>query len=292
MTTSEGKHFRKTVPWAALVSACIAVAFLGSPGDMRAEPLEHNSFASVAIEGIVSQIDGRMGFEQEPDALVPGSLNDLQADLGLPREAQTVRLGFAIRPLEHHALRLYGTVPEIYKGGRILTRTLQTRRGTYPTGTSVESKLSTGSFGFGYDLDFLVGPRWYAGLNGDLKYLHARVTMSGAGVGLDDTIAVDEMMPCLGAHGEAKLPVSGIQFGQPMTLGGFARMVYGVTPNFLNHVDIWVGASLDLRTSLGPAVSARVGYEHEVFMYTQELVAGKIFEYSKNGIFLSIAGVF
>jgi DNA-directed RNA polymerase subunit E'/Rpb7 len=39
-------------------------------------------------------------------------------------------------------------------------------------------------------------------------------------------------------------------------------------------------------------VSARVGYAHETFMYTQELVTGKIFEYDKNGIFLSIAGAF
>ncbi len=69
-------------------------------------------------------------------------------------------------------------------------------------------------------------------------------------------------------------------------------MVYGVTPNFLNHVDISVGASVELRTSIGPVVSARVGYEHEVFMYTQELVAGKIFEFDRNGVSFSIAGAF
>ncbi len=181
--TSQGEHIWKIVPWAAPVAVCIGLAFFGFTAETWAEPLEHNSFASVTVEGVVSLLTGRMGFEQEPGALTPGSLNDLRYDLGLPQERQSFRLGLSVRPLEHHVLRLYGTMPEIYKGGLTLTRTLQTRRGTYETGTSVESQMTTGSFGFGYDLDFLVGPRWYAGFNGDFKYLHARVTMSGAGVG-------------------------------------------------------------------------------------------------------------
>ena len=265
---------------------------MGSAGRLCAEPLEHNSFAFGAVEGVASYLNGRMGFEQEPGAPIPGSLNDFRADLGLPQHIESLRLAVGARPLEHHALRLYGTVPTVYKGVNLLGRTLQTRRGTYPAGTFVQSTLTTGSIGFGYDLDFLVGPRWYAGLNHDLKYMHSRITMSGAGVGLEDTIAIHEMTPCLGAHGEAKLPISAIRFRRPITLGGFARMLYGVTPNFLNHVDVSVGASLEVRTPIGPMVSARVGYAHETFMYTQELVTGKIFEYDKNGIFLSIAGAF
>jgi hypothetical protein len=116
--------------------------------------------------------------------------------------------------------------------------------------------------------------------------------MTGAGVGLEDTIAINEMTPCLGAHAEAKLPIFGSALSRPMTLGGFARMTYGVTPNYLNYVDIQVGASLEMRTSIGPVVSARVGYEHEMVMYNQELAAGKILEYDRNGISFSIAGAF
>lgn len=200
----------------------------------------------------------------------------------------------AVRPLEHHVLRLYGSVPEIYKSSNITGRTLQTRRATYDPGTEVYSQMTNGSFGFGYDLDFVVGPRWYAGFNGDLKYLYAKIQMSGAGVGVEDTMSVNEMTPCLGAHVESKLPMPCMALCQPMpmTLGAFARMTYGMTPNFLNYVDISVGGSVDVRTAIGPVLTARIGYEHESFSNSEPVISGRIFEFDRNGFMFSIAGAF
>lgn len=293
MMTNPRKHLRKRPPLSGVVLACAALLlWLGPYAESEATPVDYNSFAALTVEGYVSWVEGRMGFEQEPDALTPGSLNDLDKDLGLPTDRRTFRLALAVRPLEHHLLRMYGSVPEYYKGANTLSRTLRTRRATYLAGTEVVSEMANGCFGFGYDLDFLVGPRWYAGLNGDLKYLYTKVRMSGAGVGMEDTLAINEMTPCLGAHAESKLPVPALFSDQPMTLGGFARMTYGMTPNFLNYVDISVGASLDLRTAIGPVVSARIGYEHESFFHNEHLFTGRTFEFDRNGVMFSIAGAF
>lgn len=292
MITNPGKYLRNRVPRTGVVLACAVLLWLVPFVESKAEPVDYNSFASLAVEAYVGWMEGRMGFEQEPNALIPGSLNDLDKDLGLPTDRKTLRLALAVRPLEHHLLRLYGSVPEYYRGANTTNRTLQTRRATYPPGTEVVSEMINGSFGFGYDLDFLVGPRWYAGFNGDLKYLYTKIRMSGGGVDLEDTLALNEMTPCLGAHVESKMPVPSLILPQPMTLGGFARMTYGMTPNFLNYVDISIGGSLDVRTAIGPVVSARIGYEHESFFHNEHTFTGRTFEFDRNGFMFSIAGAF
>lgn len=234
-----------------------------------------------------------MGFEQQPAGL--GTLNDFQSDLGLPLDHQTLRLSVSVRPLNHHLVRIFGSIPEFYSGETVLTRNLVTRAGAvYLAGTSVASELRTGMLGFGYDLDFLVGPTWFAGIHGELRYIDLRVGLrSGvAGSGLGDTITVDELTPCLGAHAEAKLPCRFAPALGPLSLGGFARLSYAITPNYFNYVDISIGLKADAITSTWCIVEAKVGFQHETFFHDQEGISGRVLELKRSGILASLGAAF
>ncbi len=275
--------------------AAIALALLFSVLIVSSDagPLDHYMFATAGYQGFLSRMEGRMGFAQNVNPHVSGTLNDFRKDLGLPTDQQTHRILLSIRPLEHHRLRLYGSIPELYHGETTLQREIRTRNFIYPAGTFISSELRTAMVGFGYDLDFLVGPRWVCGLNGDLRYLDLKVQFGAAPAGGNDTIQFDELVPCLGAHFETKYalgrngPIGGL------TVGGLTRMTYGVTPNFVNYVDINVGLLLGV-TPLGSraALGAKVGYEHESLFNRLENVTGNIMEVKRDGIFCSLEGAF
>ena len=147
---------------------------LVAPAASGADMMDYNGFTATGFQGFFSWIDGRMGFEQENAGT--GTLNNFRSDLGLPTNNQSYRIIGSVRPLEHHLLRIFGTVPEHYRGSAILSRDLVTKNTTYPAGSEVDSDLKTSMFGFGYDLDFFIGPRWFGGLHGDLRYIDLRVS--------------------------------------------------------------------------------------------------------------------
>ncbi|MDQ7785701.1 MAG: hypothetical protein RDU20_22665 [Desulfomonilaceae bacterium] len=275
----------------AALAFALSLSVLIAPSE--AEPLDHYVFATVGYQGFFSRIDGRMGFARNINPLVSGTLNDFRKDLGLPADQESHRILLSLRPLEHHALRLYGSIPEVYNGETTLQREIRTRNFIFPAGTFVTSKLHTGMFGFGYDLDFLVGPRWVCGLNGDLRYLDLKVQFGTPESGDDDTIQFDELVPCLGAHFETKYGLGGNGPLGGLSIGGLARMTYGITPNFVNYVDINVGLLLGFAPMGGRAVvEAKVGYEHESFFNQLENITGSTLEMKRDGIFCSLEGAF
>jgi hypothetical protein len=255
-------------------------------------PLDYVPFSTLKVEGFLSWLDGRVGFEQQPGGT--GTLNDFRKDLGLPADHKTFRLILSVRPLEHHLLRLYGSVPEIYKGERNLDRTLQTRNTIYPAGSDIETEMTYGSFGLGYDLNFLEGPRWYAGLNGDLRYINARFRIMGTGVnsGREDTLSITELVPCVGGHASVKTMMPFPGRAMMPICGGFARMDFGLMPDYLNYTDIRLGLSTELPTPFGPLFELKVGYEHESIFHDRESVSGKILEFKRDGVFVSLGAAF
>ncbi|MFH0821194.1 MAG: hypothetical protein V2B18_00455 [Pseudomonadota bacterium] len=266
--------------------AVVCCAFEG-----RSEPLEYDSWASFKAEGYYSKADGRVGFDQ--NIAGTGTQNDLTRDLGLDPDQMSWRVSLSGRPLEHHRLRVYGSIPEYYRGSKVLTRQIRTRNGVFEVGTHIESEFSRAAFGFGYDLDFLIGPQWYAGLNGDLLYHHAKIRIFGPQTGSENTMGISEMLPALGAHLETRLPWPLQALGRFRQLGAFARMSYGFTPNYLNYIDIRVGGSLSLQgLPSGTTFTAKVGYEHESFFHDQEHVSGRVMEIQRDGVFFSVAGAF
>jgi len=280
-------------PWkrrarTAVLILSVAVGLIGVPALSTAESLEYLGFATLGIEGLVSRLEGRMGFARQGGGV--GTLNDFSSDLGLPTENFTLGFSFSARPLEHHLLRLYGTIPETYKGGNTLSRQLRTDINTYPAGTEISSQLRYAMFGFGYDLDFLVGPRWFAGLHGDLRYVDLRVRIRGPGTGSEDTITLNEMTPCIGAHVQTRNAVP-FATTQDLGLGGFARMTYGVTPNFLNYYDMAVGLCLSAQNwSRLVFMDLKVGYGLEAL--TQQNISGRDLELRRDGVFFAIQAAY
>lgn len=273
------------------VSICLAAAVLiawSSP--VLSEPLEYAPFATLSLQGGYSRIEGRMGFAQETGGI--GTLNDLIHDLGLPISNLTFEMEARVRPLEHHVVRVYGRFPETYEGGRTLSRTLQTRNETYAAGTAILSELKTGMFGLGYDLDFLAGPRWFGGLNGDLRHIGLRMRLGNAGSAFEDTLALNEIVPCLGAHLLYRAPVEVGPAAGLFTVGGFSRMTFSMTPNWLNYFDIAAGFSVGILRSGALSLESRLGYNYEVFYHNQEFLAGRSLEFQREGLLLSLEGLF
>ncbi len=269
---------------ATLVSVCI-----GTQG--IAAPLEYNPFTSLTVEGQVGYLVGRIGFDRDTGR--PGTQNDFRADLGMDKDFLTWRIFSSARPLEHHVVRVYGSIPQHHTGGRTLERTLQTRINTYPAGTHIDSDLSTLSFGFGYDLDLLVGPRWYGGFNAELQYLNATMNItSGPATGKEDTISVSEIVPCFGIHLENRQILPFTQFGDGCRLGGFARITHSMTPNFANYLDINAGLSLEFQLNQRFGILAKAGVQRESFYHDLEKVNGNVLEFTRDGIFFSFAGSF
>jgi hypothetical protein len=265
--------------------ACFIVLLITIPVPSTAEPLEYNGFASLRFEAFFSRIEGRMGLAQ--NVAENGTVIDFINDMGLPADNRTFRLLMSVRPLEHHLLRVYGSFPELYRGGTILQRTLQTKSFTYPAGTAVQSQLNVGTFGFGYDLDFLVGPRWFGGMQGDLKFINLRTTISAGQLQQDDTISLNELVPCLGAHVQTRIPWTG-----SVNVGGYGRITYGMTPNFLNHVELSTGFCLGMGSVGSVLVESKLGYEVESFYHNQENLLGRSLELKREGIVFSVEAAF
>ncbi len=269
----------------AAFAACLAFLFVTLPAPSVAEPLEYNGFATLKFEPFFSRIEGRMGTAQGVGQT--GTVIDFLNDMGLPGDNRTFKISGSIRPLEHHLVRVYGTIPELYRGGTILQRSLQTKSFTYPAGSAVQSQLNIGTFGFGYDLDFLVGPRWFGGMNGDLKFVRLESTIRSGALQQEDTISIDELVPCIGAHGQTRMPLN-----RRVNVGGFARITYGVTPNYLNYIDLSTGICVDMGPVGSLLVEGKIGYELESFYFNQENLLGRQLELQRDGLVFSLEAAF
>ena len=291
MITAHHSYFRIHVNsiWCVLLfSAPIA---LFSVISTSAAPLEYNPFASLRIEGQYGLLNGRSIFNRNTGR--PVTQNEFDTDLGMDDSFVTWRMYASARPLEHHLLRVYGSLPQHSKGVRILDRELITGVNTYPVGTEVNSDLYVMSFGFGYDLDLLVGPRWYGGLNAEFLYMGASMDItSKSNTRRDDTISISEYVPCFGAHVENRSLLPFLNPNERFQLGGFARIIHSITPNYLNYIDVNAGLSVHMQFSPNFAVLAKAGVERESVYHDQNVTNGNLLEFTRDGIFLSLSGSF
>ena len=309
-----------------LVFSILSIMVAGS-GNARADALEYLSPWSVGFETMFSWIDGQMGFDQTSTGF--GTLNSLRVDLGLPQDNQTYRIYATMRPLEHHMIRVFGNVPELYQSQNILSRNLRmtqlpgatialggainttnNRVIVFPAGTLVKSEMRTAQFGFGYDLDFVKGPGHAAGLQGELRYIDLRVGLSDAdalavplaagGEGGDpigyqnNIISLDELVPTLGAHAQAVLPFGFGNMFPELTMGGYTRMNFGLYPGYLNYVDIQAGLQLNSGSQCGSRrfLIAKVGLQHESIFHDGQARAGRVVELKRDGLTCSMEAVF
>ncbi len=271
---------------AAILLFALVVPGIFPPSETLAEPLDY-CFATMGFKAIGSRMHGRMGFKQQ--IVSDGTLNDLQQDLGLPRDTRTFEVDLSLRPLEHHVVRLFGRFPEYYAGSTVTPRELRTRNTVYPAGTLISSNMRTAQYGVGYDLDFLIGPRWFGGLNLDLRYIDFKVRMGNAASGEEDTIAIDEATPCFGAHLTTRFPFGLGPVLPGSRLGGYTRMSFGIMPNYLNYSDLSAGLALLVGPLTLPVeLEARFGYQHESIFQSQENTSSRVLEFKRDGLFFSL----
>jgi hypothetical protein len=324
-TNSSGKLCNRV--WIAFLMISTIVLGQGIAG---ADALEYLSPWSIGTEFMYSFIDGQMGFDQTSSGF--GTINSLRNDLGLPQDNQTFRVYATMRPLEHHMLRVFGSVPELYQsqirpqkdlritelpGSATNTTNVSNNRViVFPQGTLVKSEMRTAQFGFGYDLDFITGPGHAAGLQGELRYIDLRVSLSDpearAVPGADTTplppspvtgdfigyqsniISLDELVPCFGAHAQAVLPFGFSHMFPELTLGGYTRMSFGLYPGYLNYVDIQAGLQLNSGSKCGSRrfLVAKFGLEHESIFHDGAARAGRVVELKRDGLTCALEAVF
>lgn len=276
-----GLHVVRSLLLAAACVACLPLLTM-------AAPLEPDGYVAFYGEEFVSMMEGRVGFQRETGGI--GTFNDFREELGLPKENQTLRLEMLVRPLEHHVLRVYGTLPESYSGDRILERELIFRNQTLPAGTRVESTMRIGQFGLGYDLDFIMGRHIQAGANADMRFLDYLIRLKGGDSGLENTLTLDEVVPCVGGHTQALIKPTLIPWPPGLSVGGFARLTYGINPNYLNLYDIKFGVTGAAIMPFGTVVTLKAGYQIEG--WSQINVAGRDLEFRRDGVFVGVASSF
>lgn len=314
------------------IAFLIVSAIISGHGIAGADALDYLSPWSIGTEFMYSWIEGQMGYDQQNAGY--GTINQLRDDLGLPQDNQTYRVYATMRPLEHHMLRVFGSVPEIYQsqirpqkdlrftqfpGGitAAATNTSNNRVVVFPAGTLVKSELRTAQFGFGYDLDFLVGPGHAAGMQGELRYIDLRLSVSdGTSLSVPsitgaapippsclagDNIcyqyyntSLDELVPTIGAHAQAVLPFGFGKMFPELTLGGYTRMNFGIWPNYLNYVDIQAGLQLNSGQKCGSRrfLVAKIGVEHESLLHDGALRMGRMLELKRDGVTCALEAVF
>lgn len=311
---------------------CAVLCVISGHGMALADPLDFLAPWSIGTEFMYSWIWGTMSYDQA-SCCGFGSINELRNDLGLPQDNQTYRVYATVRPLEHHMLRVFGSVPELYQSQNVLKKDMRLTQlpgavfnAVYPTsntdlvfpkGTLVNSKMQTAQFGFGYDLDFLTGPGHAAGMQGELRYIDLRLSISdnntiqvppgkfnsyppdtgnsppGMGYQYYNT-TLDELVPTLGAHAQAVLPFGFGNMFPDLTLGGYTRMNFGIWPNYLNYVDIQAGLQLNSGQKCGSRrfLIAKFGLEHESILHDGQMRTGRSLELKREGLTCALEAVF
>ena len=108
----------------------------------------------------------------------------------------------------------------------------------------------------------------------------------------EDTLSINEMVPCLGAHMLYRAPAQLNPGFGPLTFGGFSKITFGMTPNWLNYFNISAGLSLGLVRTGSLSVETKVGYNYEAYFHNQESLAGRSLEVQREGVLLSLEGLF
>ena len=93
---------------------------------------------------------------------LPGTSIDLRQDAGLT-DGHFPAIALALRVARRHVLR-FEYLPIVYASSATLTRDVNFTGVTYARGSAIASTFDWKSYAAGYEYDFLVKPRWTAGL--------------------------------------------------------------------------------------------------------------------------------
>jgi hypothetical protein len=182
---------------------------------------------------------------------IPGTLIDFKKDLGL-QDQGFPELHFELRPLKQHKFRLQ-FIPVSYEQTATLPRDVIFNGQRYRAGTPVNSTLDWKAYRFGYEYDFIVKDRGFAGFIVDFKYTDVNVTATNAV--LNEFAEAHAPIPAIGGVGRVyvvpNVSITGEVTGFKLPSGLFEDStghyidvdIYG-TVNFSRNVGVQVGFRL------------------------------------------------
>ncbi|HXI28154.1 MAG TPA: hypothetical protein VNG89_07025 [Vicinamibacterales bacterium] len=243
--------------WA--VCAAIAVVATASPALAQYKPRPLNDPATgetFHIEGDASFWNPTAEMTISSESLgIPGTSIDLKKDLGVT-DQRFPALNLQLRPARSHHLR-FQYIPISYQGSAAhLTRDVVFNGIRYSINTPVNSTLDWKAYRFGYQYDFLVKNKGFAGVILEAKYTDVKVELDSQFA--QEFAHAQAPIPAIGAIGRVyvvpNISITGefTTFRVPQSLSTTYNAhytdidIYG-TVNFTDYVGVKAGyRSLDL----------------------------------------------
>ncbi len=162
-----------------LSAAAVALLFAASPARAQYRPRPLNDPAT----GELFHIEADAGFWTPSADMtvaseslgIKGTTIDLKSDLGMT-DQRFPALNLQLRPARSHHFRLQ-YIPITYDGSTVLQHDLIFNGIRYPAIVPVNSTLDWKAYRFGYQYDFLVKNRGFAGFIMEAKYTDVRVEL-------------------------------------------------------------------------------------------------------------------
>jgi len=181
-----------------LLAAAVALVFAATPAHAQYKPRPLNDPAT----GELFHIEADAGFWTPSANMtisseslgIPGSVIDLKSDLGIT-DQRFPALNLQARPARSHHFRLQ-YIPIQYEGSARIPRDVIFNGIRYSFNTPVNTSMDWKAWRFGYQYDFLVKNRGFAGFIMEAKYTDVRVEL--------DSQFAEEF-----AHARAPIPAIG-----------------------------------------------------------------------------------
>jgi hypothetical protein len=187
---------------------------------------------------------------------IPGTLIDFKQNLGLTNQ-RFPALELQLRPARSHKFR-FEYIPVNFSQTTTLRQSLVFNGQLYQIGLPVASELDWKAFRFGYEYDFIVKNRGFAGFITELKYTDVSATLTAPLAGLNEFDHARAPIPAIGGIGRVYVvpnisitgEVTGFKLPDKLVKDATGHYVdvdvYG-TINFTQNVGVKAGyRSMDL----------------------------------------------
>jgi hypothetical protein len=242
--------------WAA--AAALALVAIGSPAEAQYKPRPLDDPATgetFHIEADASFWNPSADMTVASESFgIPGTTIDLKEDLGVT-DQRFPALNVQVRPARRHHLR-FQYIPISYEGSVRIQRDVVFNGIRYSLNTPVNSTLDWKAYRFGYQFDFLVKNKGFAGVILEAKYTDVKVELDSQFA--QEFARARAPIPAIGGIGRVYV-VPNISITGELTLFRVPETffkdynahytdldIYG-TVNFTNYVGVKAGyRSLDL----------------------------------------------
>jgi hypothetical protein len=194
---------------------------------------------------------------------IPGDLIDFKSDLGL-MDKKLPMLELQLRPARRHKFRLE-FIPIDFTQAAVLHRSLKFNGQLYGAGAPVNSELDWKSWRFGYEYDFIVRDRGFAGFITELKYTDITGTLTSGAI--DEFTHAQAPIPAIGGIGRVYVVPSVSVTGE---VTGVALPDKAIKSASGHYVDVDVYGTVNFTDNVG----VKAGYRSMDLGYTFKVDSG------------------